>query len=114
MFFESLEKRGEESLEKRREREEKRAWRSEGGGAWRSKEGLLSTRSKEVSANPKLSHFFCHCFLYFLSSLSYTFPFFLLVHLFAGCPPSIFILKDDVSLGSMYHSPLGFDDGKGE
>ena len=109
MFLESLEKRGEESLEKR---ELRKAWRSEGGGAWRSKEGLLSTRSKEVSANPKLSHFFCH--LYFLSSLSYTFPFFLLVHLFAGCPPSIFILKDDVSLGSMYHSTLGFDDGKGE
>ena len=110
MFLESLEKRGE----REDKRELRRAWRSEGGGAWRSKEGLLSTRSKEVSANPKLSHFFCHCFLYFLSSLSYTFPFFLLVHLFAGCPPSIFILKDDVSLGSMYHSPLGFDDGKGE
>ena len=60
------------------------------------------------------SHFFCHCFLYFLSSLSYTFPLFLLLHLFAGCPPSIFILKDDVSLGSMYHSSLGFDDGEVE
>ena len=101
-----------ESLEKRREREEKRAWRSE-GGAW-NKEGLPSTRAKEVSAKPKLSHFFCHCFLYFLSSLSHTFPLFLLVHLFASCPPFIFILKDDVSLGSMYHSTLGFDDGKGE
>ena len=95
-------------------RELRKAWRSEGGGTWRSKEGLLSTRSKEVSAKPKLSHFFCHCFLYFLSSLSYTFPFFLLADLFAGFPPPIYIFKYDVFLASMYHSTLGFHDGKGE
>jgi len=105
-------------------REEKRglrrAWRSEGEGArsseggeaWRSKEGLPSTRVIEVSANPKLPHF-CHCCLYFFSSLSYSFPFFLLAHFIAGCP-SIFIFQYGVLLASMYHSTFGFHDGKGE
>jgi len=71
--------------------------------AWRSKEELLSTRAKEVSANPKLPHFFPLFFIFF-SPLSYSFPFFILAHLIAGCLPPIFIFQDGVLLASMYHS----------
>lgn len=79
MFLESLEKRGEESLEKR---ELKRVWRSEGGGAWMSKEGLPSTRAKEVSANPKLPHFFVIVFCIFSPpSPTLSHFFFLLIYL---------------------------------
>lgn len=81
---------GELGEERRREekRDLRRAWRSEGGGArssegggaWRNKEGLPSTRAKEVNANPKLPHFSVIVF-YIFSPLSPTFShsFFLLI-----------------------------------
>jgi len=93
MFLERLEKRGEERLEKRGEREKKRelrrVWRSEGGArsiegreAWRIKEGLPSTRAKEVSANPKLPHFFVIVFCIFSpTSPTLSHSFFLLIYL---------------------------------
>ena len=112
-----MEKRREERRREERKGEEKRGELGgvkkeelgEGGGAWRTS----STRAKEVSSNPKLPCFSGKKFVFF-SSLSYSFPLFLLAPLFTGCPPPISIFQDGVLLASMYHSTLGFNDGKGE
>ena len=114
-----MEKRREERRREERKGEEKRGELGgvkkeelgEGGGAWRTS----STRAKEVISNPKLPYFFDNFFVFF-SSLSYSFPLFLLAPLFTGCrcPPPISIFQDRVLLASMYHSTLGFNDGKGE